>query len=314
MQNLFLIVIFLTVMGLVLGIGMWLSQPNLVHQRVSELADEHSKPEASAIETHEWRAKVRKMAAPMAWLSTPEEGWETSSFRVRFMQAGLRGAAWPVIFFGSKTFLALLLPSLLLIFGQLIETASTTRMTLLAVLSATLLGYYSPNLGLKMMISRRQRELQEALPDAIDLITVCVEAGLGLDAAMTRAGEELGLRSQALADELKLVALERRVGSTRASALNSFALRTGVDDIATFVTLLIQTEHLGTNVADSLRILSDTMRVRRTIRTEEAAAKIPLKLLFPLIFFMFPSLFLVLLGPVVINISRTMLPTLTSGN
>jgi tight adherence protein C len=164
-----------------------------------------------------------------------------------------------------------------------------------------------------MMISRRQRELQEALPDAIDLITVCVEAGLGLDAAMNRAGEELALRSQALADELKLVAIERRVGSTRASALNSFALRTGVDDIATFVTLLIQTEHLGTNVADSLRILSDTMRVRRTIRTEEAAAKIPLKLLFPLIFFMFPSLFLVLLGPVVINISRTMLPTLAVG-
>jgi len=314
MQNLILIVIFLAVMGVVLGLGMWLSRPNLVHQRVSELADEPTKPEASANETHEWRAKVRKMAAPMAWLSTPEEGWETSSFRVRFMQAGLRGAAWPVIFFGSKTFLALLLPSLLLIFGQLIETTSTTRMALLAVLSATLLGYYSPNLGLKMMISRRQRELQEALPDAIDLITVCVEAGLGLDAAMNRAGEELGLRSQVLADELKLVAIERRVGSTRASALNSFALRTGVDDIATFVTLLIQTEHLGTNVADSLRILSDTMRVRRTIRTEEAAAKIPLKLLFPLIFFMFPSLFLVLLGPVVINISRTMLPTLNAGN
>ena len=113
-----------------------------------------------------------------------------------------------------------------------------------------------------------------------------------------------------MADELKLVALERRVGSTRASALTSFALRTGVDDIATFVTLLIQTEHLGTNVADSLRILSDTMRVRRTIRAEEAAAKIPLKLLFPLIFFMFPSLFLVLLGPAVINVSRTLLPTL----
>ena len=314
MQNLILIVIFLTVMGLVLVLGMWWGRPNLARQRVNELAEKHSMPEASAIETHEWRAKVRKMAAPMAWLSTPEEGWETSSFRVRFMQAGLRGAAWPVIFFGSKTFLALLLPTLLLIFGQLIEASSTTRMALLAVLSATLLGYYSPNLGLRMMISRRQRELQEALPDAIDLITVCVEAGLGLDAAMNRAGEELALRSQALADELKLVAIERRVGSTRASALNSFALRTGVDDIATFVTLLIQTEHLGTNVADSLRILSDTMRVRRTIRTEEAAAKIPLKLLFPLIFFMFPSLFLVLLGPVVINISRTMLPTLSAGN
>ena len=159
MQNFILIVIFLTVMGLVLGLGMWWTRPNLVQQRVSDLADEHPKPEASATETHEWRAKVRKMAAPMAWLSTPEEGWETSSFRVRFMQAGLRGAAWPVIFFGSKTFLALMLPSLLLIFGQLMAASSSTRMALLAVLSATLLGYYSPNLGLKMMISRRQREL-----------------------------------------------------------------------------------------------------------------------------------------------------------
>jgi tight adherence protein C len=313
MQILILIVIFLTVVGLVLLLGLWWGRPNLVQQRVRELTGENIKPEPSATEAHEWRAKVRKMAAPMAWLSTPEKGWETSSFRVRFMQAGLRGAAWPVIFFGSKTFLALLLPGMLLIFGQLVQAAPSTKMALLAILSLTLLGYYIPNLGLKMMISRRQRELQEALPDAIDLITVCVEAGLGLDAAMNRAGEELALRSQALADELKLVAIERRVGSTRAGALNSFALRTGVDDIATFVTLLIQTEHLGTNVADSLRILSDTMRVRRTIRTEEAAAKIPLKLLFPLIFFMFPSLFLVLLGPVVINISRTMLPTLAVG-
>ncbi len=310
MQILFLVLIFLVVMGLVLGIGAWWSRPNLVQQRVRNLAEISANPESSAEGMHEWRAKVRSMAAPMAWLSTPEEGWESSSFRVRFMRAGLRGAAWPVIFFGSKTFLALLLPSLLLLFGGVLGESISARVTLFAVLSVAMLGYYSPNLGLKLMITRRHRELQEALPDAIDLITVCVEAGLGLDAAMNRAGEELSLRSQALADELKLVALERRVGSTRASALTSFALRTGVDDVATFVTLLIQTEHLGTNVADSLRILSDTMRVRRTIRAEEAAAKIPLKLLFPLIFFMFPSLFLVLLGPAVINVSRTLLPTL----
>ena len=310
MEILFLIVVFAVVMGLVLGLGMWWGRPDLIRQRVRELAQENATTPAPGTDTHEWRAKVRRMAAPMAWLSTPEEGWETSSFRIRFMQAGLRGAAWPVIFFGSKTFLALLLPSLLLLFGGVLQDSPSARATLLATLSIALLGYYSPNLGLKFMISRRQRELQDALPDAIDLITVCVEAGLGLDAAMNRAGEELSLRSQALADELKLVALERRVGSTRASALTSFALRTGVDDIATFVTLLIQTEHLGTNVADSLRILSDTMRVRRTQRAEETAAKIPLKLLFPLIFFMFPSLFLVLLGPAVINVSRTLLPTL----
>jgi tight adherence protein C len=313
MKIFILIVIFLTVMGVVLGVGLWLSRPNMLRRRLSQMMGETTPTENTAALGHTWRAKMGKIAAPIAWLSTPEQGWESSNFRVRFMQAGLRGNAWPAIFFGSKTLLALLLPGMLLILSRFIESNTSTRLGVFLLFSIAMLGYYGPNLVLKIMIRRRQRELQDALPDAIDLITICVEAGLGLDAAMNRAGEELALRSQALADELKLVALERRVGSTRASALNNFALRTGVDDVAAFVTLLIQTEHLGTNVADSLRILSDTMRDRRTIRAEEAAAKIPLKLLFPLIFFMFPSLFLVLLGPVVINVSRNLLPTLSAG-
>ena len=314
MEFFLLIIIFMTVTGFFLGIGFWLSRPNKLRRRLSQLIGSGAPPEDTSEANHEWRAKVRKIAAPMAWLSTPEEGWESSNFRVRFMQAGLRGSAWPVIFFGSKTFLALLLPGLLLLLSRFGDANLSTRLSLFILFSVAMLGYYSPNLALKMMIYQRQREIQDALPDAIDLITICVEAGLGLDAAMNRAGEELVLRSTALADELKLVALERRVGSTRANALNNFALRTGVDDVASFVTLLIQTEHLGTNVADSLRILSDTMRARRTVRAEEAAAKIPLKLLFPLIFFMFPSLFLVLLGPVVINVSRNLLPTLSAGH
>ena len=314
MEFFLLIIIFMTVTGFFLGIGFWLSRPNKLRRRLSQLIGSGAPPEDTSEANHEWRAKVRKIAAPMAWLSTPEEGWESSNFRVRFMQAGLRGSSWPVIFFGSKTFLALLLPGLLLLLSRFGDANLSTRLSLFILFSVAMLGYYSPNLALKMMIYQRQREIQDALPDAIDLITICVEAGLGLDAAMNRAGEELVLRSTALADELKLVALERRVGSTRANALNNFALRTGVDDVASFVTLLIQTEHLGTNVADSLRILSDTMRARRTVRAEEAAAKIPLKLLFPLIFFMFPSLFLVLLGPVVINVSRNLLPTLSAGH
>jgi tight adherence protein C len=314
MKIFILIVIFLTVMGVVLGIGLWLSRPNMLRRRLSQVTGETTHQENTDAIGHEWRAKMGRIAAPIAWLSTPEQGWESSNFRVRFMQAGLRGNAWPAIFFGSKTLLALLFPGLLLILSHFIESKTSTRLGVFLLFSIAMLGYYGPNLALKILISRRQRELQDALPDAIDLITICVEAGLGLDAAMNRAGEELAMRSQALADELKLVALERRVGSTRASALNNFALRTGIDDVAAFVTLLIQTEHLGTNVADSLRILSDTMRDRRTVRAEEAAAKIPLKLLFPLIFFMFPSLFLVLLGPVVINVSRNLLPTLSAGH
>lgn len=313
MQTFIFAMIFLSVVGLVLGIGLWLNRDVALDRRLDQLSGQTATLDKTDEASHVWHAKVAKIAAPIAWLSTPKAGWELSKFRVRFMQAGLRGAGWPVIFFGAKAFLALALPVLLLLYGGIVGVSSTAKVALFALLSLAALGYYFPNLALTMMIRHRQRELQEAFPDAIDLITICVEAGLGLDAAMNRAGEEIALRSQVLADELNLVALERRIGSTRESALKNFALRTGVDDIATFVALLLQTERFGTNVADSLRILSDTMREHRKVRAEEAAAKIPLKLLFPLIFFMFPSLFLVLLGPAIMSIFRVLLPTLGGG-
>ena len=225
----------------------------------------------------------------------------------------MRGPGWPVIFFGAKTFLTLALPGLLLLYRGMVDVPATATTTLFAVLSLAALGYYFPNLALMMMIRGRQREVEEALPDAVDLMRVCVEAGLGLDAAMNRAGEEMNMRSQVLADELRLVALDLRVGATRERALHNFALRTGVDDVATFVTILLQSEHFGTDVAESLRILSDTMREHRKIRAEERAAKIPLKLLFPLVFFIFPSMFVVLLAPALIGIFRVLLPTMIGG-
>jgi tight adherence protein C len=306
-------VLFLSVVGLVLGIGLWFSRGELVGQRLDQLTGRTDSLDKTDGANPAWHAKVAKVAAPIAWLSTPKEGWEASNLRVRLMHAGLRGEGWPVIFFGAKTLMALILPGLYLIFAGMGNVASTARGALVMLLLLAALGYYFPNLVLILLIRSRQRDLQESLPDAIDLMTVCVEAGLGLDAAMNRTGEEISLRSQALADELNLVALELRVGSTRASALQNFALRTGVDDVATFVTILLQSEHFGTNVAESMRVLSETMRERRKVRVEEAAAKIPLKLLFPLIFFIFPSLFVVLLGPAMISVYRTLLPTLAGG-
>lgn len=305
--------IFLAVVGVVLGAGLWFTRDRALDRRLEKLGDQTAMLDKTKEAPQTWHAKVAKVAAPIAALSTPKEGWETSNLRVRFMQAGLRGSAWPVIFFGAKTFLTLLLPGLFLLYDRLLGGASAAMSVLFFLVSLAAMGHFFPNLALTMMIRSRQRELQEALPDAIDLMTVCVEAGLGLDAAMNRAGEEIDLRSQALSDELNLVMLELRVGSTRASALQNFALRTGVDDVATFVTILNQSEHFGTNVAESLRVLSDTMRDRRRIRAEEKAAKIPLKLLFPLIFFLFPSLFVVLMGPAMISVYRTLLPTLGGG-
>lgn len=311
MQTFILAIVFLSAVGLVLGIGLWLSRDEALGRRLDDLKDHATSLDNTVQAGDQWRAKVAKIAAPMAWLSVPKEGWESSNFRVRFMHAGLRGPGWPVIFFGLKTFLTLALPGLYLLYRGMAGATSATQFTVVTLLLLAGLGYYLPNLALMQRIHGRQRELQEALPDAVDLMRVCVEAGLGLDAAMNRAGEEMDLRSHALGDELRLVALDLRVGSTRERALQNFALRTGVDDVATFVTILLQSEHFGTNVAESLRILSDTMRVQRQVRAEERAAKIPLKLLFPLIFLIFPSLFVVLMGPAVISIYRVLLPTMT---
>lgn len=314
MQILLLTVIFFSVAGLVLGIGLWLDRNAALDRRLAQLGGKGGTLERlTDVAGAAWQAKVAQVAAPIAWLSTPKEGWEASNFRVRFMQAGLRGPGWPVIFFSAKTFLTLALPALVVLYRGMANVSAPAQMTLFALLSSAALGYLLPNLVLALMIRQRQREVEEALPDAVDLMTVCVEAGLGLDAAMNRAAEEMDLRSHALADELNLMALELRVGATRENALRNFALRTGVDDVATFVTILLQSGHFGTDVAESLRVLSDTMRERRKVRAEERAAKIPLKLLFPLIFFIFPSLFVVLLGPAMIGIFRVLLPTVTGG-
>ncbi len=310
MQTIILAIVFMSAVGLVLGIGLWLNRDEALGRRLDDLKGPSGSLDKTAEAGAEWRVKVARIVAPMAWLSTPKEGWEASNFRVRFMHAGLRGPGWPVIFFGAKTFLTLALPGLLLLYRSMADVSTATQFTLFSLLFLAALGYYLPNLVMMMMIHFRQRELQEALPDAVDLMRVCVEAGLGLDAAMNRAGEEMDMRSHALASELNLVTLDLRVGSTRERALQNFALRTGVDDVATFVTILLQSEHFGTNVAESLRILSDTMRVQRQVRAEERAAKIPLKLLFPLIFLIFPSLFVVLMGPAVISIYRVLLPTM----
>ncbi len=171
-------------------------------------------------------------------------------------------------------------------------------------------GYYLPNIILSRIIALRQRDLFENFPDAIDLMTVCVEAGLGMDAAMSKVGEEMYVKCKPLAEELHLVNLEMRAGRSREDALRNLALRTGVEEIEGLVAMLVQADRFGTSIAASLRVHSDMLRTKRRLRAEEAAAKIALKLLFPLIFFIFPSLLLVLLGPAMVQVYRILLPTM----
>ncbi|MGH6625000.1 MAG: type II secretion system F family protein [Burkholderiaceae bacterium] len=313
MQVFILGLVFLAVTGLTLGAVLWFNRREFVRLRLAQLDSRDGGEEQSLTAGSEWHARVVKVVGPMARLSAPKTGWEESSLRVRFMQAGLREASWPAIYFAGKTVLALLLPGLFLMYQGLSSVQLTLNTNVLILLLLATIGYYLPNVLLVNAIERRRRELQDALPDALDLIMVCVEAGLGLDAAMNRAAREIGLRSAALADELNLVALELRMGVKREHALRNLALRTGVDDISSFVAMLVQADRFGTNVADALRIQAETMRTHRRLRAEERAAKIPLKLLFPLIFFIFPSLMLVLMGPAMISIYRVLLPTMGGG-
>jgi tight adherence protein C len=179
----------------------------------------------------------------------------------------------------------------------------------LSVLLA-LIGFYLPDLWLRMRIARRKEEILKGFPDALDLLVVCVEAGVGLDAAINRVGEEMKLSDKVLSEEFRLLSLELRAGKLRRDALRNLALRTDLEDVSSFVTLLIQTDKFGTSVAKALRVHSDSMRTKRQQRAEEIAAKLPVKLVFPLILFIFPSLFVAILGPAAIRIFRVLLPTM----
>jgi len=253
-----------------------------------------------------WLRVVERLTRPLSSLAEPDEGLASSNVRARFAHAGIRNPSAPASFFGLKTLLTLALPLLALLLALSTGMPLTGQGALAQLLALAALGYYAPNLVLSQLVQRRQREIFDSFPDALDLLTVCVEAGLGIDAALARVADDIQIRSQALAEELRLVNLELRAGGDRSRALRNLASRTGVDEIDSFVTLLVQAERFGTSIGESLRMQSELMRTRRQQRAEEAAAKVGLKLLFPLIFCIFPALLVVLMGPAMIQMVRTL--------
>ncbi|OGA29351.1 MAG: type II secretion system protein [Betaproteobacteria bacterium RIFCSPLOWO2_02_FULL_65_24] len=251
-----------------------------------------------------WTEKIVTALSPAGKLSQPAEGWENSTLRRQFMRAGIRNDRAILFFFATKTLLALALPALFMFSAGISHVAMTFNNVLMAVVGLAALGYYAPNLYLRHRVRVRQREVFEKLPDAIDLMTVMVEAGLGLDAAIGRVGQEIRLQSPVLEEEFHLVGLELRAGAGREQALRNLALRTGVEEMDLLVSMLVQTDRFGTSMAEALRVHSESLRTKRRLRVEEEAAKISLKLLFPLVFCIFPAIMIVLLGPAVISIYR----------
>lgn len=227
--------------------------------------------------------------------------------RLTFFKAGIRSENAVVAFWGAKYLLGVLFPALYLLTQPLLVRSANPSATLLVCLILVVAGFYLPDLWLRQKVSARKEEIQDGLPDALDLLVVCVEAGMGLDAAMNRVGEEIRLTSPAISDEFKLFNLEVRAGKTKRDALKNLSLRTDLEDVNSLVTMLIQTEKFGTSVAQSLRVYSDAFRTKRGQRAEEIAAKLPVKIILPLVAFIFPSIFVTILGPGVIRIFRVLL-------
>lgn len=301
-QLLFLLIVFAIACGLV-WLGMMLFAPQALRAR---LADSMGRPDDGGVDRRSgWVDQVVRAVRPLTKLSIPEEGWEKSALRARFMNAGWRNPAAPTLYFASKTVLALTLPALAGIAMAFMPTApSGTRIMFLLLLTASC-GYYLPNAVLARVVQRRKREIFETIPDALDLLTVCVEAGLSLERALVKVAAEIHIKSVTLAQELQLVLMEMRAGFSKEKSLRNFALRIGLDDVDSLVAMLIQSERFGTSIGDALRVYSDNLRNKRRVIAEEAAAKIGLKLLFPLIFCIFPTLLMVLLGPAVIQLTHT---------
>lgn len=310
-QLIFLLIVFGVVFGIAI-LAMSLFAPSRVRRRVAEMgpstAGNGGEPES------QWIERVAKVAAPFAKLSVSDDGWENSPLRTRFMNAGWRNPSAPAVYLAAKTVLAVMLPLLVTLVGSPASGSGSSSIFLVLLLLCAAIGYYIPNAILARTVEKRQLEIFENFPDALDLLTVCVEAGLSLDQAISKVAEEMHVQSKVLAEELQLVLMEMRGGFSKDKALRNLALRTGVEDVSTLVAMLIQAERFGTSIGASLRVHADGLRTKRRFRAEEAAAKIALKLLFPLIFFIFPTLLLVLMGPAFIQIYRVLLPTFAGTN
>jgi len=301
---------------LLIGIGVYLyaeqhRERRTLVKRIQRTRDGADPEERNILE--EMKGHWLGFFTSLGHLVKPKSDREISGSRKEFLTAGYRGENAPLIFWGAKVLLAILTAVIFISIRLLIaKPMPSLYLTLLTVLFA-LASFHLPNLWLRMKIAKRKDMIRAGLPDALDLMVVCVVAGAGLDAAINRVAEEMGLSNRPVGQEFELLGLELRAGKSRQDALRNFALRTDLEDVSTLVTLLIQTEKFGTSIAQALRIHSDSMRTKRFQRAEEVAAKLPVKLIFPLILFILPSLFVVILGPAAITIFRTLLPGLRGG-
>lgn len=297
-----MLAVFGSVSLLVFGILLWvMGGVTETQRRLRAISDPGA---ASAHEPHTEGGFRVSWLEPVTKLILPKDEWRRSRMRSELTRAGFRNAKALQIMVVIRALLAALAPILVVALTNTVRSAAFfgTMPGMVTLGITAVAGFYLPSVYLAQRIRRRQRQLMEGFPDAMDMLVVCVEAGLGLDSAIQRVGQELIHSHPELAIEFSLLSLELRAGKSRDEALRALAERTGLEEVQALTALLIQAEHFGTSIASALREHSDEMRLRRIQRAREKAAKLPVKLLFPVLFLIFPALFLIILGPAVVRI------------
>jgi len=291
--------VFGTLLVMVAGLRLATGRASTIDRRLKEVAAGDLEPVADAAP----RFQAVVGALKRLGSKVPRSPSEMGKLRLRLVRAGFRGEEALTVFFGIRLAVAL---------GAfaLCALPVVIRPNVSLALGACGLGWVLPGVALARLVKRRQHKLRLALPDALDLLVVSVEAGLGLDQAIQRVSDELEFAHPELSSELRMVNLELRAGKGRVDALHNLADRTGVDDISSLVAMLIQTDRFGTSIAKSLRVHSETLRTKRRQRAEEAAAKTGVKMVFPLVFCIFPAIFVVTIGPAAIQFVKVLFPAI----
>ncbi len=299
-----LIFLMVAVMASLIGMKLWV-RPKEAIDRVTGAA---LTVEAEEPQTHPslvFQKLVQKLGNVL-----PSSPREVGIVRRRLIRAGFRGETALKVLYGSKVFFGALLP---IVVGFAIANSNMDpTYKFLTVLGAAAAGFFGPNEYVQLRAKKRQKEIRKALPNALDLMVVCVESGLGLDQAVVQVASELEKSHPEIAEEFGLVNLELKAGKRRPDALRNLAERTNVDDLKKLVAVLIQADRFGTGIAQSLRAHSEYMRVQARQIAEEKAAKLGVKLVFPIFFCILPSLFVVTVGPVIVRIMRDLLPMMNN--
>ena len=303
--------IYLAVAAFGIAIGLIVSmvgqlspaRPRGVERLLAELGPRGSDPNTLQ-QRRRRQEQAQRLGALLEWLGGKLARTNSPAARSALVQAGYRHPNAPAIYWGARLGLTAVLGVSGFLVGPLLN-GGIIGGTLVALWGAVL-GWLVPAFHVGSRAKTRQKDIQRALPDAVDLLVVCVEAGLALNQALVRVAAEIKHVSRLTSEEFVLVNLEIRAGVPRDEALRGLGERTGVADVRSLVAMLIQTDRFGTSVAQALRVHSDTVRTKRRQRAEEAAAKTTIKLVFPLVLFVVPALFVVILGPAVITMVRTL--------